>query len=198
MTIAALYRRVRSNPTLRRICELAGRFRRVAQSRQRRKAAQGLDDVVGVVTDGDLGRLLPQELAKLAIPEFEDDTLRRLVERQLMCREYRSMEPVGKGPILCHGGRKRQHGRRQGPHRESAGPGPGVDSASATALVRVNRVQRQQRGALAGAGTWPLERSCRDGLVGRVYRPWQQFGCARPGTAGLLPTAECSGGQDRT
>ena len=60
----------------------------------------GLDDVVGVVLDGDLGRLLPQELARLAVPEFEDDTLRRLVERQTMCREYRATEPVGKGPIL--------------------------------------------------------------------------------------------------
>src|SRR5262245_56867929 len=98
--IAALFRRVRNNPTLRRICELAGRYRRVAQSRQRRKATHGLDDVVGVVLDGDLGRLLPHELAKLAIPEFEDDTLRRLVERQVMCREYRSTEPVAKGPIL--------------------------------------------------------------------------------------------------
>jgi uncharacterized protein with von Willebrand factor type A (vWA) domain len=98
--IAALYRRVRGDPTLRRICELAGRYRRVAQSRQRRKTTHGLDDVVGVVTDGDLGRLLPHELAKLAVPEFEDDTLRRLVERQTMCREYRATEPVAKGPIV--------------------------------------------------------------------------------------------------
>src|SRR5262249_58446718 len=72
--VAALYRRVRNNPTLRRICGLAGRYRRVAQSKQRRKATHGLDDVVGVVPDGDLGRLLPHELAKLALPEFADDT----------------------------------------------------------------------------------------------------------------------------
>jgi uncharacterized protein with von Willebrand factor type A (vWA) domain len=39
-------------------------------------------------------------LAKLAVPEFEDDTLRRLVERQTMCREYRATEPVAKGPII--------------------------------------------------------------------------------------------------
>ena len=57
----ALFKRVRSDPTLRRICELAGRYRRVAQSRQRRKTTHGLDDVVGVVMDADLGRLLPQE-----------------------------------------------------------------------------------------------------------------------------------------
>ena len=59
-----------------------------------------MDDLVGVVLDGELGRLLPQELAKLALPEFEDDTLRRLVERQCMAREYRTAEPVGKGPIV--------------------------------------------------------------------------------------------------
>jgi uncharacterized protein with von Willebrand factor type A (vWA) domain len=98
--IAALYKRVRCDPTLKRICELAGRYRRVAQSRQRQKDTHGLDDVVGVVMDADLGRLLPHELAKLALPEFEDDTLRRLVERQTQCREYRAMEPVAKGPIL--------------------------------------------------------------------------------------------------
>lgn len=98
--IAEIYRRVRSDPTLQRICMLAGRFRRVAQSNQRRKTIHGNDDVVGVVADSDLGRLLPHELAKLAIPELEDDTLRRLVERQTMCREHRSVEPVARGPIL--------------------------------------------------------------------------------------------------
>jgi hypothetical protein len=61
--IAVLYRRVRSNPTLRRICELAGRYRRVAMSKRRQKATHGLDDMVGVTLDGDLGKLLPVELA---------------------------------------------------------------------------------------------------------------------------------------
>ncbi|HEY2911349.1 MAG TPA: hypothetical protein VGI99_13955 [Gemmataceae bacterium] len=98
--IAALFKRVRSDPALKRICELAGRYRRLAQSRQRRKVIHGLDDVVGVEPGGDLGRLLPHELAKLAIPELELDTLRRLVERQTLCREHSATEPVGKGPII--------------------------------------------------------------------------------------------------
>src|SRR5947209_2046914 len=98
--IAELFRRVRNDATLRRICELAGRYRRLAQSRQRRKLVHGSDDMVGVVLDGDVGRLLPHELAKLVIPDLEDDVLRRLVERQCMCREYRSSEPVGKGPVI--------------------------------------------------------------------------------------------------
>src|SRR5262249_30102207 len=98
--IAALFRRVRSSPALRRICELAGRYRRLAQSRQRQKAAHGLDDVVGVALGGDVGKLLPSELAKLALPELELDTLRRLVERQCLCREHCSIEPVAKGPVI--------------------------------------------------------------------------------------------------
>src|SRR5205085_9702262 len=50
--------------------------------------------------DGDPGRLLPHELVKLAVPEFELDALRRLVERQCQCREYSATEPVAKGPIV--------------------------------------------------------------------------------------------------
>ena len=72
----------------------------MAQSKQRRKTVHGLDDVVGVEPGGDLARLLPHELAKLAVPELELDTLRRLVERQTLCREYHATEPVGRGPII--------------------------------------------------------------------------------------------------
>jgi uncharacterized protein with von Willebrand factor type A (vWA) domain len=98
--IAALFRRVRNNPTLRRICELAGRYRRLAQSKQRMKATHGTDDVVGVVLDGDVGRLLPHELAKLADDDLADDAMRRLVERQMMCRQYQATEPVARGPVI--------------------------------------------------------------------------------------------------
>lgn len=99
--IAALYRRGRADPSLRRISELAGRFRRVARSRQRQKVSHGLDDVVGVEPGGDAGRLLPSELARLAAPELERDTRRRIAERQALCREHHASEPIGKGPILC-------------------------------------------------------------------------------------------------
>jgi uncharacterized protein with von Willebrand factor type A (vWA) domain len=98
--VADLFRRVRSDSTLRRICELAGRFRRVAQSRQRAKQTHGLDDVVGVEPGGEVGRLLPVELSRLVLPELELDTLRRVVERQAMCREHHAVEPVGKGPVI--------------------------------------------------------------------------------------------------
>lgn len=131
--IAELFKRVRSDPALRRICELAGRFRRVAQSKQRRKTVHGLDDVVGVQPGGDLARLLPHELGKLAVPELELDTLRRLVERQALCREYHATEPIGKGPIIvcCD-----ESGSMQGPK---------VHAAKALALALAWIARRQNR-----------------------------------------------------
>ncbi len=43
---------------------------------------------------------MPQELSRLALPELELDTLRRLAERQCLCRDYQAGEPVGKGPVI--------------------------------------------------------------------------------------------------
>src|SRR5207249_1706133 len=48
----------------------------------------------------DVGRLLPAELARLAVPELELDALRRIAERQALCREYHAVEPAGKGPVI--------------------------------------------------------------------------------------------------
>ncbi|HEY1377755.1 MAG TPA: hypothetical protein VGF55_13230 [Gemmataceae bacterium] len=140
--IAALFRRVRNDTTLRRICELAGRYRRLAQSRQRRKLVHGSDDMVGVVLDGDVGRLLPHELAKLVMPDLEDDVLRRLVERQCMCREYRSSEPVAKGPIVvCVD----ESGSMQGENAHTA-------KALALALAWVARQQKRWVALVAYSG----------------------------------------------
>lgn len=98
--MAEAFHRVRKSPKLRRLMELAGRYRRVAQSKQRTKVSHGMDDVIGVVQDGDLGRLLPVELSKLGDPDLGFDTLRRLIERQTLCREHAGVEPVAKGPVI--------------------------------------------------------------------------------------------------
>jgi uncharacterized protein with von Willebrand factor type A (vWA) domain len=140
--VAALFKRVRSDPSLRRICELAGRFRRMAQGRQRAKATHGLDDVVGVEPGGDVGRLLPSELARLMIPELELDALRRIAERQALCREYHAVEPVGKGPIIVS---VDESGCMEGEKAHAA-------NALALALVWVARRQRRWRGLAAYSG----------------------------------------------
>lgn len=97
--VSELFKRVRKNQRLRRICELAGKYRRLAQARQRMKTLHGQDDMVGVVMDGDVGRLLPHELAKIDDEDLELDLLRRIVERQALCREWRGIETKARGPV---------------------------------------------------------------------------------------------------
>ena len=98
--IAAPYRRVRSDPALRRVVELAGRFRRPARSKQQQKLAHGSDDVAGVVLGGDVGKLLPREPARLVTPGLADDVLRRVVEHQATCRRVTGSGPAGRGPVI--------------------------------------------------------------------------------------------------
>ena len=140
--VAAACRRVRADATLRRICERAGRFRRVAQSRQRQKASHGVDEVVGVTTGDDVGRLLATELARLADPEFELDALRRLGERAAFCRELRTVEPVGRGPVIVV---VDESGSMQGDKAETA-------KGLALAVAWVARKQRRWVGLVAYSG----------------------------------------------
>jgi len=98
--VAALFKQIRERPDLRRIFEKAGRFRRMARSLQWRKLEHGMDDTVGVRTDGNLSLALPHELSILGEEYLELDFLRRLTERQLMCREHVAPERVARGPII--------------------------------------------------------------------------------------------------
>lgn len=98
--LADAFKRVRGSYRLKAICERAGRFRRFAQAQQRKKVLHGRDDMVGVVLDGDIGRLLPSELVQLDDPDLELDVMRKIIERQAMCRDYRGIESKAKGPIV--------------------------------------------------------------------------------------------------
>jgi uncharacterized protein with von Willebrand factor type A (vWA) domain len=98
--MAALFKRVQSDPHLKKIMALAGRYRRLAQARQRNKPTHGYDDMVGPDIGSDVGRLLPSELASLAVPGLDDDVLVRLVQGQARVRDLRTLEPEGKGPIV--------------------------------------------------------------------------------------------------
>lgn len=98
--MSKLFKRVRKSPNLARIAKLAGRFRRLAQSKQRQKVVHGADEVIGVTMGDDIGRLVPAELVKLVCPHLGLDTARRLMEKQTLVRETKASEPVGKGPIV--------------------------------------------------------------------------------------------------
>jgi uncharacterized protein with von Willebrand factor type A (vWA) domain len=98
--VSALFRRVRNDPALRRICELAGRYRRLAQGKQKNRTSHGYDDMVGITTGGDVGKLVASELAALSVPGLADELALRLVENRAGVREHAGVEPVGKGPIV--------------------------------------------------------------------------------------------------
>jgi uncharacterized protein with von Willebrand factor type A (vWA) domain len=92
--------KLKNDHDLKRICELAGKYRMVARSKQRQKVTHGSDDMVGIVMGGDIEHLLASELAMLGNPLFKLDAQRRLIEKQMMCRDYRAIEHVAKGPII--------------------------------------------------------------------------------------------------
>jgi uncharacterized protein with von Willebrand factor type A (vWA) domain len=98
--IAALYKRIRKSDTLRKIVELAGRFRRLAQAKQRQKAHHGYEDLVGVRLDDKVELLLSEELACLCDADLELDTIRRLQECETLASDYSSVEQVAKGPVI--------------------------------------------------------------------------------------------------
>lgn len=95
-----MFKRVKNSRDLKRICDLAGRYRLFAQAQQRKKVLHGRDDVVGVMLDGDLGKMLPQELVAFDDPDLELDAMRKVIERQTLCRDYQGVEKQARGPIV--------------------------------------------------------------------------------------------------
>lgn len=98
---ARVYRKVKNSPRLRKIMEMAGRFRRLAQSKQRVREVHGVGEVVDLTVGGELERMVPAELARFLVPGVDLDTYRRVLQRQATVREHRNPEPVGRGPVVC-------------------------------------------------------------------------------------------------
>lgn len=98
--VTKLLRRVHGSAFIRKVVDLAGRFIRFAQAKQRTKVHHGYDDMVGVALDDRVEHLLDEELVQLVDPELERDALRRLNEKEMLARQYRGVEKVGKGPII--------------------------------------------------------------------------------------------------
>lgn len=97
-----LLKKARDSRHLKRIAQLAGKYRRAAQSMQRRKVIHGMDDTVGVTVGGDVNKLISSELAKLACgdPDIEDLQTIKIMERRAIIREHKGIENVARGPIV--------------------------------------------------------------------------------------------------
>jgi len=99
-TVRPLAARLRGDPRLRRIAELAGRMKRITAAKRRQRVKHGADEMSDVEQGGDLGRVLPSELARLGHPFLRLDFLRALLERQLLQYELSGTETLGKGPLV--------------------------------------------------------------------------------------------------
>ena len=92
--------RLKGDPRLRRIAQLAGRFKRIAAAKRRSRVRHGADEIAVVEQGADLGRLLPVELARLVHPRLRLAMLRDFTERRCMQYALVGTETLGKGPLV--------------------------------------------------------------------------------------------------
>ncbi|MEV0754983.1 VWA domain-containing protein [Streptosporangium sp. NPDC050280] len=99
---------------LAEFASLIGRFRAMAKGERASKVRGAPGELVGVTLGDDLCRLVPSELAALAVPPLRGDFVSRLAERRLMTYETRGEDIAGEGAIIacvdCSGSMKSKDG----------------------------------------------------------------------------------------
>jgi uncharacterized protein with von Willebrand factor type A (vWA) domain len=89
-----------NNARLRRIAELFGPMHRLAFATKQRIIPDMPHEMTGVNLGGDLSKLLPSEILRLASPEMRPSFLASLVDRSLLNYQMQGREKVGKGGIV--------------------------------------------------------------------------------------------------
>ncbi len=95
-----LARQVNKSAKLQQIAAIAGRFKRIAWQQQRAKVKHPPDEITSVTLGNELARILPSELALLAIPQLEDLFYLKFAEASLAQYDLIGSEPQGQGPII--------------------------------------------------------------------------------------------------
>lgn len=100
--LAKYFKQVQNSDMLRSILAMAGRMRKLCQSLQRHKTHATRGEVTGIELCGDIARLVPMELAKVAgaIPELELLSLLQLSQRRSLGYKHKKNEPKKSGPIV--------------------------------------------------------------------------------------------------
>ncbi len=96
----ALARALRELPRLRELARLAGRVRQIAVSRRRARVRRVPEEVGDVEQGGELGRLLPSELARLVHPRMRRAALRALLENEALQYGVTGHDAKGHGPLV--------------------------------------------------------------------------------------------------
>jgi uncharacterized protein with von Willebrand factor type A (vWA) domain len=99
----ALAERVMQSDKLRRLAALVGRFCNLAIAAQAERTERAPGQIEGVELGGDVGRMLPAELALLNHPALRRDLYRRLAERQVMQYRMTGRCKQALGPlVVCY------------------------------------------------------------------------------------------------
>jgi uncharacterized protein with von Willebrand factor type A (vWA) domain len=165
-----LAQRLKQDERLARIAMLAGKFKRIAASKQKAKVRHGADEVSDVELGSNVSRLLPSELAQMAHPLMRRPFLARLVEGRAMQYRLSGTDSLGRGPlVVCL-------------DKSGSMRGDSDTWATALALALLDVAQRQKR---------PFALLAFDGRVKHE---------AKVPVGGQLPEealfTECSGGTD--
>lgn len=89
-----------SNPKMREIAELAGRFKAIAKDKQKSFHKQSIARK-GVTVGSEIERLLPSELVNYLLPQAKLDFMKRFGEGQSLMFDKKGKSKLGRGPIIC-------------------------------------------------------------------------------------------------
>jgi len=92
--------RLRNNAKLKRIADLAGRYKRMAFAIQKQQIKHGTDSIHNVIMGDDIGRLLPSESMKIHHPLLKKLFKVQLLEKKVLQYEYKGKEKIAKGAIV--------------------------------------------------------------------------------------------------
>ena len=95
--------RLRTSDKMKRLAELIGHFRKIAQAEKKRKSPDGQVNIKTVTQGGNILEALPSELGLLMHPTARADVLRRMNENRLLVYKKESTGFVGRGPMVVCG-----------------------------------------------------------------------------------------------
>jgi uncharacterized protein with von Willebrand factor type A (vWA) domain len=98
--IKKLSKKMLSNSRHRKMIDLLGRFKRMADSNMRTKTT-GQEELVGITMGDDLDNLLPEEIAEFMDPDTEVLFLDKFSNKNLLQYDAVSKEPEGRGDVVC-------------------------------------------------------------------------------------------------
>lgn len=95
-----LLNRLRNSSKLRKIAQLAGRFRRLAQLHKRERIKTGQDEMYTINQGNNIARLIPSEMLRLLHPSTRMPFLLDLLEGKTLEYKIQGKQKKGKGPVI--------------------------------------------------------------------------------------------------